>query len=419
MTESVQISLIKACVSSDLNGVKHAIESGADPDLELDWEKSVDDHTTAFSAVIESGDLEIAKYLIDIGANPNIGCSITSVQQLGKGTLSSFIEAGLYVNDDDDSALFSAIEQGDTELASLLLNNGANPNAVSSWREGNAFEFANEQGVDAIIQLLKEKGGRKRDGESPLVRKDVQSAKAFIEAVIDGDDDTAISLLDKQFDFNEEVEHEYSDEWVNATPLVFVCEKGNKNLVAELIKRGANVNDSSGQALVNATENEHLDIVAELIQAGAYANASGDRALFSAIEKGSKETTALLLENGANPNAHSWNGSPLSIAAKRGNTDIVQLLLDNGANPTFFRSSALFSALESGYADVAKKLIEAGGNLTANKQKLEFILSVGFSGSVIQLLADHGHSIESPDENWREILHDMVENAESSAYEEE
>ena len=54
MTESLQISLVKACVSSDLNGLKHAIESGADPDLELDWEKSVDDHTTAFSAVTAS-----------------------------------------------------------------------------------------------------------------------------------------------------------------------------------------------------------------------------------------------------------------------------------------------------------------------------------------------------------------------------
>ena len=422
MSNPQLISLIKACVANDQQGVEKALADGADPDQELDWDHAVQDHCNAFSAVLESGNREIARFLLSMGANPNVGGSLSSLtEQLGEEMIPEFIEAGLYVNEDGDQALFSAIEEGNADLTGLLLNHGANPNAVSTWREANALEFAREQGDQSIIALLEAKGAKTIEREAPLVRKDKDSAKSFVEAIVDGDDQAAISALDKQFDFNVEVEHEYSDEWINATPLAFVSEKGNEALASELIKRGADVNASDSQALLNASENGHLELAGKLINSGAYVNAGGDAALFSAIENDSTELVSLLLEKGANPNAFSsWKGTPLSNAAKHGKNEILQLLLEKGANPVAFRSSALYEALETGYAELADSLLSAGAELSANQTRLDHVLAVGFSGPVIKLLAEHGHVLEPPpDDHWKEALASLVAMAESGPEEEE
>ena len=418
MKNSPLFSLIKACASNDQKGVEQAIADGADPDKELDWDNAVDDHyCTAFAAALENGNNEIARLLLRNGANPNVGGSLSS---LAKELVPEFIEAGLYVNEDEDQALFSAIEEGNADTAGLLLENGANPNAHGKWEEMNALQFAHDQGNQTIVALLESKGGRVIEREAPLVRKDKAAAQAFVEAVIDGNDQAAISALDKQFDFNIEVEHEYSDEWVNATPLVFVSEKGNEALITELISRGADVNASGGQALQNVAEKGHLEVARQLIDGGAYVNAGDDAALFSAIEHDSKELVGLLLEHGANPNAFSsYNASPLGYAAKHGKGEILQLLIEKGANPTAFRSSALYAALESGYAELAESLLAAGADLAPNQARLDQVLAAGFSGPVIKLLAEHGHVLEPPGDHWKEALASFVSMAESGPAEEE
>ena len=251
------------------------------------------------------------------------------------------------------------------------------------------------------------------------MRKDKDSAKSFMEAIVDEDDQAAISALDKQFDFNVEVEHEYSDEWINTTPLAFVSEKGNEALATELIKRRAGVNASDFQALLKASENGHLELAGKLIDSGAYVNAGEDAALFSAIENDSTELVSLLLEKGANPNAFSsWKGTPLSMPPSTAKMKSFNCCWKMGPTPFAFRSSALYDALETGYAELTA--LSAGAKLLANQTRLDHVLTVGFSGPVIKLLAEHGHVLEPPpDDHWKDALASLVALAESGPEEEE
>ncbi|KAI5868349.1 hypothetical protein GGS23DRAFT_592128 [Durotheca rogersii] len=136
------------------------------------------------------------------------------------------------------------------------------------------------------------------------------------------------------------------------TPVQAAANRGEKDLVALLVDRGANINQPAhknrgktalqaacGWNASSAAEKEKkLTLVRCLIENGADVNAAaaasyGCTALQHAAALGDIETALLLIHHGANPNAGPYKHGErcaLDAAALSGRLDVVQLLLNVG-----------------------------------------------------------------------------------------
>ncbi|MBZ5611773.1 MAG: ankyrin repeat domain-containing protein [Acidobacteriia bacterium] len=93
-------------------------------------------------------------------------------------------------------------------------------------------------------------------------------------------------------------------------------------------------------ALVSAAREGRTDLIAQLVKQGANPNlrsgVNGWTPLEHAIHKNQKGSVIGLLDSGADVNARDHDGSTaLMMAAGYGYADIVQVLLDRGADPHF------------------------------------------------------------------------------------
>jgi len=135
--------------------------------------------------------------------------------------------------------------------------------------------------------------------------------------------------------------------------------------------------DSLGwTALIIAASSGNTEVCSELIGAGASVSASNDReqtALHYAASKGNVEVGRLLIERGADINARDKaNQLSLHRAATTGATPFVRLILASESPGSFKKprlnlqdragNTPLHLAMESGHAEVAVALIEAGAD---------------------------------------------------------
>jgi ankyrin repeat protein len=114
------------------------------------------------------------------------------------------------------------------------------------------------------------------------------------------------------------------------------------NIVAFLLKNGANINDKEVRdtidqtPLIVAADGGCKEIVEMLLQAGAnieHRNDQGETALIAAAQNGHKEIVQMLLDAGANINQENADGeTALDLTIKlRHKKDLVDLLLEHGA----------------------------------------------------------------------------------------
>jgi len=161
------------------------------------------------------------------------------------------------------------------------------------------------------------------------------------------------------------------------TPLHWAAFSGAADIASYLIDHKADVNaqDESGWTPLHIAASAGQEaIVRELLGAGAdiaKTNDKGMTALHYAASKSQIEIGKLLIERGANINARDRaNQLPLHRAATTGSTGFVALLLnppEGSAKPRLntgdrIGNTPLHLALESGHAEVAVKLIEAGAD---------------------------------------------------------
>ena len=95
-----------------------------------------------------------------------------------------------------------------------------------------------------------------------------------------------------------------------------------------------NLNAQGESPLMLAALKGQLELVAKLVKKGADVNKTGWTPLHYAASYGHAEVIKLLIENHAYIDAESPNGStPLMMASMYGNPQSVKLLLDEGADP--------------------------------------------------------------------------------------
>jgi hypothetical protein len=135
----------------------------------------------------------------------------------------------------------------------------------------------------------------------------------------------------------------------------------------------ANANHS---ALVQAVRSNDLSRVRRLLERGANVNAAtnndGWTPLHWAVDWGRRDVVALLLRSGANVDAvDNYGWTPLHVAASDAPRDIVALLLRSGANVNAATNNGrtpLHVAVVEGRRDIVALLLQSGVNVSIRNQ---------------------------------------------------
>jgi ankyrin repeat protein len=302
-----------------------------DPDFSISQER----HRTLLGAAVYERHTEIVKLVLERGAIKH--CPASELERLLKLAVKKRAPDMLHLLIEDgkqlvskkilESILIETSSEGNTEIAQVLLDNGADINAQGG-HYGNALQAASAEGHKETVQVL----------------------------------------LDKGADVNAQGGH-----YGNA--LRAASAGGHKETVQVLLDKGADVNTRGGRfgnALRAASAGGHKETVQVLLDKGADINTQSGRygnALYAASARGHKETVQVLFDNGADADAHGGDyGNPLQAASAGGHKETVQVLLDKGADVNAqggLYGNALQAASAGGHKETAQVLLDKGADVNA------------------------------------------------------
>ncbi|MEB3216840.1 MAG: ankyrin repeat domain-containing protein [Nostocales cyanobacterium 94392] len=182
----------------------------------------------------------------------------------------------------------------------------------------------------------------------------------------------------------------FGEKWL---PLNFLLST-DEALAQRLIQTGVNVNAKDGKGdtplhyLGKSQKNARL-----LLSRGAKVNVrnqNGNTPLHNIFGEKTAAVIKLLIDRGAKVNARNQEQmTPLHFAANSGKADITELLISRGADINA-RSTQNWTPLHyaASNLEVAKKLIQAGADLTIQNRQGTVIHSQGIEPAVLQLLLD-------------------------------
>ena len=302
----------------DLEGVRRAVDAGADINQPLEHARG---QRTPLMAAIAEEHTDLARQLIDSGADPNLSMP-ENADAVPAGT----------------PPLLLALAQGQDALVPLLIERGAD--------------------VDAVVPVPDPKPGP--DGSVVFERPFRWPSKlllpgmtALLLAINNGMEESVGLLLEAQADPNRplplveaSVNSGTSGEVSGASPILLAVSKGHDDIVRQLIGHGADVNYAipirGGESGPDGTV-----IYKPPFYEPSEVFVPGLTALLLAVIGKREESARLLLEAGADPNkafpltvasvhdpaAEQMSGvSPLIVAAGIENTAIVRALIEAGAH---------------------------------------------------------------------------------------
>ncbi|QAA34088.1 ankyrin repeat domain-containing protein [Clostridium manihotivorum] len=242
------------------------------------------DSKTYFTA-IESNDIKLVESVIDQGVDKNSK------------------------NEDERTPLIYSLLKGRNEIAKLLIDKGADVNAIDKYKDTALNEAIlnvartnkNEGNID-IIKMLLDKGA---DLNSPKVDK------TPLQWASETNVDVVKLLLDYKADVNISFK---SEAMMNSDKPLYIAVKKDKVDIAKLlIERGADINIKVSYYNHNYTLCQNL--------------------LEVAVDKKEKNMIELLLSNNINVNIQDENGvTPLIIVAQNKDEDMFNFLVSKGAN---------------------------------------------------------------------------------------
>jgi ankyrin repeat protein len=170
-------------------------------------------------------------------------------------------------------------------------------------------------------------------------------------------------------------------------PVVDAASRGDTDLVRQLLRDGADVNEAQGDgmtALHWAAENGDLALAEMLVYAGINLDA-GTRIghytpLHIASRTGHVEVVRALLDAGANIDAKTTNSGvmPIHLAAASGNAMAVSALLDRGADvdarEDAWGQTPLIFAASANRVEVMKILLDAGADPAVTSSSIDTVV---------------------------------------------
>ncbi len=163
--EQVELVINSIC-SNDLNSIKEFVNANKD---QID---SVTTFGTMLQIASREGKMDIAKYLIDSGADVNIGggfadsAMIDAVVQGHFDMVKLLLSHGAILDTSTfaTNALFAAISGGYLDIAKYLINQGIDLTAayhIGKIENCDALEYARQYGQMEIYDYIKERLGTK------------------------------------------------------------------------------------------------------------------------------------------------------------------------------------------------------------------------------------------------------------------
>lgn len=262
-----QTPLHYAIQSGNTEVAKYLIDHGANLNVHDNYYQKTNTkyvyYKTPLHYAIESGNIEIAKYLIDRGANPNIQDAYSK------------------------TPLYSAIYSGNTEIVKYLLDHNADPNSKSYYTFPllAGIKLGNAEIVKSLIEYGADLGIKNTSAQTLLhyaiELKHTEIAKYLIDRGIDVDTrDISSGKSPLHFAMHMKnmevvkylIEHnadiDIQDSY-GLTPLHLAVDIGNKKMIEQLVEKGANINaqDNDGWTpLVHAVRHGKLDTIEYLIK---------------------------------------------------------------------------------------------------------------------------------------------------------
>ncbi|VDI49724.1 Hypothetical predicted protein [Mytilus galloprovincialis] len=295
------------------------------------------------------------------------------------------------------TALHKACLHGHTDVAKLLLDNGASIDLTDNNNE-TALYIACKNNKSETVEYLLSRG-------SNIKPKKCDSKCPLHVVCLNGNREIAKYLLDKNAKVNDQDNNK-------STSLHLACANGHAKVVDLLIKYKIDVNlknNDNKTAIYIAVEQGNIDIVHSLLALNPkldIATHNGRVPLHCACELRYEDISELLIERMENINiADNADCTPLYIACKNGLTRIVKLLLHNNATVNLRneqRNTPLLVACEKGYIKIVNLLLakEFDPNCKNNDQMTPlYEACYNDQTDIVSLLIKYGALINEPAEN--------------------
>lgn len=204
-TNKTTLALTDAAWNGNLEIVKLYLAAGVDINA-----RNTECGNTPLYAAAENGQWDVAQFLLDNGAGPNIANNrgrtplLSAVEQgidkksescdpRAKRLIQSLLDKNANINAKDSKTgatpLFAAIEGGDADVIKVFLSKGANVNAKNDDGDTLLFRAVSKQNQE-VIKLLLDQG-------SDINAKDVNGETVLMKAVQQNDIELVRLLLSR------------------------------------------------------------------------------------------------------------------------------------------------------------------------------------------------------------------------------
>ena len=353
-----QMALHIACITSQFAIVEFLLKLSAVEDHINDYD---DNDMTPLALACQTSNAACVRQLLEAKANTGITNSLgmtplmIAVEHGDNNIVSELLQNGAKYtlnvkNKFGNTALMLAVKHHDNSAVSVLLPNGANPDMPDS--DGfTPLMVACKSGNSALVSQLLNKGA-----EPNVSSPNHQSA-------------LDIACYDSNYDMMDLLlEHKADPYFQDNNPLMIVLNKKDATGLQILLNPKYGIDPNlilpSGQTLLHfAAENNWVEVISLLLANGANCDVCGNEGntpLIIATKNCEMSSVEILLRNGADANIKDHNGdTALHFASS---SEIVKLLLTHKAQPNvidIMGYTPLQRACESGFYNIAIELLHS------------------------------------------------------------